>query len=244
MRIYRFKEPQTKQLNNMQIISRVVLITLFLLLVALAKMNAQSSRGLSPFDGISVFGNFEVVLEAGTEDKATVYAGDIDEDKINIFVKQGTLKIQMSTPNQLKHDQVKVVVTYQELRKIRAQAGARIYGKEIIQTDNIYIKAASGGRVELDLQVEALEADATEGGVVELGGFAKIQRLGANTGGQFDGYHLEGERVYAKAGTGGSIRANASESIDAAANTGGTIEYKGDPKEKNTRTVFGDIRKI
>ena len=114
----------------------------------------------------------------------------------------------------------------------------------MIAADHIYVKAASGGRVELDLEVDALEANAAEGGVVELEGFAKTQRLGANTGGQFNGYHLEGERVYAKAGTGGSIVATATQSIDASANTGGKIEYRGNPKEKNTRTVFGEIRKI
>lgn len=244
MKIYRIRNHQSTQLNTIQLVSRLGLITLFLLLVSLAKTRAQSSTGLFPFDAISVFGNFEVILEAGEEETATIYAGNIPEDKINVFVKNGTLKIQMSTSKQFNNEEVKVVISYKMLRKVRATAGARIYAREAIIGDQIYLKASSGGRIECDLQVEALEASVGEGGVIEVEGFAKSQRLGANTGGRFDGFRLEGERVYAKAGTGGSIVATATQSIDASANTGGKIEYRGNPKEKNTRTVFGEIRKM
>lgn len=244
MKIYRIRNHQSTQLNTIQLVSRLGLITLFLLLVSLAKTRAQSSTGLFPFDAISVFGNFEVILEAGEEEEATIYAGNVPEDKINVFVKNGTLKIQMSTSKQFNNEEVKVVISYKMLRKVRATAGARIYAREAIIGDQIYLKASSGGRIECDLQVEALEASVGEGGIIEVEGFAKSQRLGANTGGRFDGFRLEGERVYAKAGTGGSIVATATQSIDASANTGGKIEYRGNPKEKNTRTVFGEIRKM
>jgi len=244
MKIYRIRNHQSTQLNTIQLVSRLGLITLFLLLVSLAKTRAQSSTGLFPFDAISVFGNFEVILEAGEEETATIYAGNIPEDKINVFVKNGTLKIQMSTSKQFNNEEVKVVISYKMLRKVRATAGARIYARETIIGDQIYLKASSGGRIECDLQVEALEASVGEGGIIEVEGYAKSQRLGANTGGRFDGFRLEGERVYAKAGTGGSIVATATQSIDASANTGGKIEYRGNPKEKNTRTVFGEIRKM
>lgn len=244
MKIYRIRNHESKQLNTIQLVSRLALITLFLLLVSLVKTRAQSSTGLFPFDAVSVFGNFEVILEAGDEEKATIYAGNIPEDKVNVFVKNGTLKIQMSTSKQFNNEEVKVVISYKTLRKIRASAGARIYSREAIIGDNLLLKAASGGRIECDLQLEALEASVGEGGVIEVEGYAKAQRLGANTGGHFDGFRLEGERVYAKAGTGGSIVATATQSIDASANTGGKIEYRGNPKEKNTRTVFGEIRKM
>lgn len=228
----------------MQILARLALITLFFLLISLAKAQAQESTGLFPFDGVSVFGNFEVVLEQGDEEKATVYSYDIPEDHINLFVKKGTLKIQMRTSKQFQDEQVKVVVTYKKLRRIRASAGAEVYSDQVISADYLYLKAASGGKVEMDLQVEDLEANAGEGGRLELEGYAKTQRVGASTGGHFNGYHLEGERVYAKAGTGGSIVVTATESIDASANTGGKIEYQGNPKQKNTRNVFGEIRKL
>lgn len=244
MKIYRIRNHQSTQLNTIQMVSRLALITLFLLLVSLAKTRAQSSTGLFPFDAVSVFGNFEVILEAGEEEKATIYAGNVPEDKVNVFVKNGTLKIQMSTSKQFNNEEVKVVISYKTLRKVRATAGARIYSREAIIGDQLYMKAASGGRIECDIQVEALEASVGEGGVIEVEGFAKSQRLGANTGGRFDGFRLEGERVYAKAGTGGSIVATATQSIDASANTGGKIEYRGNPKEKNARTVFGEIRKM
>lgn len=235
---------QSKQLNNLQILSRLALITLFFLLVSMAKVRAQESTGLFPFDGISVFGNFEVILEAGDEEKAVIYSSRVPEDDINLFVKKGTLKIQMKTTKQFNNEQVKVVVTYKKLRRVRASAGAQIFSNQIIAADYLYLKAASGGRVEMDLQVEDLEANVKEGGVLELEGYAKTQRLGASTGGQFDGYHLEGERVYARAGTGGTLIVTATQSIDASANTGGRIEYRGNPKAKNTRNVFGEIRKI
>lgn len=195
-------------------------------------------RGLAPFEAISASGGVEVVLEPGTEEKARIEARGISEEKVDVFVKGKTLKIQLLNLSKIDHRDVKVYVTYKTLLGVRATAGARVYGRDVIRSDRFVARVGSGGYLDLELETGALEARAGEGGVMKLEGSADTVDVSAATGGRYEGYNLTANRTYARASTGGEITVVAHEALDASANTGGTIHYRGEPKEKSTRTLF------
>ena len=63
-----------------------------------------------------------------------------------------------------------------------------------------------------------------------------------NSGGQLEAFRLKAQRVYVKSSSGGEAEVFASAYIEADANTGGSIRYKGDPdKEKINDKMWGDI---
>ena len=64
---------------------------------------------------------------------------------------------------------------------------------------------------------------------------ANIQEAKAATGGTLSAYQLDSEKTIIKANTGGSAKVIALDSIDASANTGGSIAYKGNPKKVRTK---------
>ena len=229
--------------------SRNILFYLVLLAISLLYftplIGQEEERGLAPFKAVSVTGGIEVTLEPGEEERATIRTRGIDVEKVDLFVKGETLKIQLLNLSKIGDRDVRVFVTYKELKGVRATAGAKVYGRELIQTDRFVVRVGSGGFVDVEVETNTLDARAGEGGVIEISGQADTVDVNASTGGRYEGYDLDANRTHARASTGGEITVVAHEALDAAANTGGSIHYRGEPKEMNTRTLFsGGIHKL
>lgn len=224
---------------------RFVLIALFFLFVFLTKMAAQVTYELDEFDGVYAAGDVAVMLQPGDEFKAEVEVEGIPEDKIVVKVDRGTLKIRLLEGFFYKGEEVKVYVTYRKLREVRGSAGAYVKGSTEIEADKFEVRAASGARVELEIKADMLKGYVSEGGQLTLEGEVNAQNITANTGGQYFGLDLECARTYVRAGAGGEAEVVANEMLDAAANTGGSIDYRGNPEEKKTRVIIaGAVRKI
>ncbi len=216
-------------------------------LLAMCSLTAwsQKSWSLDPFDGITVAGNFEVNLVRGDEERIVVEVRNAPQDEISIKVVRGELRIQLLNSLLYKNYDARITVYYQTLRSIRAQAGAKVRAQETLQGDQLELRASSGAQVELNLQVQAVEATAAEGGTLRLSGSTHSQRGSAVSGGQYEAFDLESQRTYARASLGGRIRVTALKMLEAGAHTGGVVEYKGDPAENNVRhLITGDIRKV
>ncbi len=236
--------PLSKRKNIMKTISKVLLAGI-LMLFALSGRAQQDERKLDYFDAISATGDIEVTLIAGEEPKAVIFAEGIDVDDVSVFVKGKTLKLQLIDGLFKSGEKARVEVTYQQIRAIKATAGAKVYTEAPLTGDMLDLRAASGGYVELKVAINTLNAYASEGGIIDLEGSTETQDVTAATGGRYQGLDLECARTFVKANTGGEAEVVATLKLDANANTGGTIHYKGEPEEKYTRTVIaGDIHKL
>jgi len=219
--------------------------TLLLITWSLGHSYAQSDYKLDAFDEISVTGNIEVILQKSDEEKAIVETFDIPEEELNIGVRGQVLKLSMLNSVFNKHKRIKVTVFYKNLRAIRVHAGAELEAKEPIEGDALEIRTSSGADVLLDIKANKLEATATEGAILQLRGEVGSQKVSASTGGQLRALDLNCKNTYVRAGTGGEVSVVALESLDANASLGGSIEYTGNPDERNRKTILGgNVRKI
>lgn len=212
---------------------------------ALNSIHAQDERKLDYFDAISVAGDVELVLTSGEQAKAIITAEGISEDDVSVFIKGKTLKIQLLEGLFHGGHHAKVEVTYQQLRALKASAGAKVRTTNPITGDQFDMRASSGAQIELSVEVNSLVAGVTEGAYIEIEGHTETQEVSAATGGQFRGLDLQCSRTYVRANTGGQAEVVASKKLDANATTGGQIDYTGDPEEKSTRSLIsGGIQKI
>ena len=223
----------------MKTFSKILLIVLFFLFIWLTKTFGQTKKSLAYFDGISVTGNITVILEKGDQEEATIYAEGIPEDKVKVKNDRGVLKFKLLNSVFYKDDEVKIYVSYSNLRYIKGQAGAIIKNRGSLQTDKLKVVVNSGSNVDLRIETNALDGSASEGGVLELDGTTVSQTASAVTGGQYEAGNMESSRTYVKAGTGGQATVYAVELLEASANTGGIIEYEGRPQEKTVRRILG-----
>lgn len=220
------------------------LIALFFLFFAVA-VSAQTERSLSAFDEINVTGNIEVILEKGDAEKIFIQAEGIPEDELKVKVDSEVLKLSLINSVFYKNEKVTVRVVFQQIRAIRGNAGANIRSNVPIEGDQLLLRANSGAQLKLTVKAKKLDGAANEGAILTLAGEVEAQKVSATTGGQYEALDLECQRTYARANTGGVASVVARESIDASANTGGSITYKGDPEQHYSKTILGgDVRKL
>lgn len=221
-------------------------LAFFLLFSLIAfSLPAQAEFELEAFDGVAVTGNIDVILEEGDSERAVVEAEGIPASEVTVKVSRGVLKLKLINSIFYKEEEVTVYVTYRNLRSIKAHAGARVEARNPVSADQLEVRATSGARAELEVAVNALEGGATEGGVVSLNGRAESQDVNAATGGQWEAFELDCARAYIRANTGGRAEVTADELLEASANTGGTIEYKGDPAKTTIKSVIsGNVHKV
>lgn len=220
------------------------IVVLILIGFAIAS-TAQETRRLDHFDAVAVTGDISVVLVEGDQPSALIETDGIDADDITLYVKGKTLKIQLIEGLFHDYDRVEITLTYTKLRAIKSSAGASVRTAGTITGDELKLRASSGGELFVDVAVNAIEASASEGGILTVSGQAEDQEVTASTGGEYQGLELECQRTYVKSNTGGMAEVVANERLDANANTGGSINYSGDPEMKNIRSLIsGGIRKL
>jgi hypothetical protein len=207
---------------------------------------AQDIYKLKSFDGISVLGNIEVILEKGDNPRAEVTANGISEDDVSVFVKEGVLKLQLLKTLFNENEDVTIKVIYSDpLDFIKVGAGSTLTATEPLEGDKFELKAVSGAQLELEVYARRIKVYVAEGGKIKLEGKVEEQFATAITGGEYDGLDLECYHTEARANTGGELSVVALKSFDAKANTGGFIEYAGQPEDRSTNSLFtGKIRKV
>ena len=223
----------------------ILLISLFL--IPKAKTQAQGMiKNLETFDEVVVKGNIRVILKQGDIEKLEV---ESDDDEIVASVDGGILRIKhrklLNYKSYDDHRVIDVNVYYVTLRKIRAEAGARVKCPDIITTPVLGLEFFSGAQASLDIKTEKVKTTVGQGAVLELEGETIELHAKANSGGQLEALRLRAQRVYVKAITGGQAEVFAEKYIEADASTGGEILYKGDPeKERLNDAMWGEINEM
>lgn len=222
----------------MKNVIQVLLVLLFLVLVLIGKANAQKTITPEDFDQIYVTGNIEVLLEYGAENKVDLYVDGMPYDKVSVKVQRGVLRLRTLESWLYRDEVIRVYITFKELRGIQANAGAIVSCDDRIETDQFEARASSGAQVRLSVYANSIEGGASEGGILTLEGRTDKQDMQISTGAQYDGLEMDAKNTYIRANTGGQAEVVALELIEASANTGGSIYYKGDPQTKYIKTVI------
>lgn len=221
----------------------LVFLTFSLLVTA-----QKEDRTVKPFDELKVTGNVLVELTAGDKESISVEIidnkSDLTLDKIVTEVDGKTLKIRM-TNLKARKDKIKVLVTYKDLRDISANAGCKVIVNSLIKGDKLVAKANSGSIIRLKVDLNTIDLNSSEGGLINISGNVKTQETTVGTGGETHSFNLKSNTAFAKVTTGGKIDLFASNKIDAQVRMGGEINFKGDPKDVTKKvSLGGSINKL
>lgn len=219
-------------------INRIFLSTLLVVFFAIA-LSAQETRSVQPFDHLRVSGRIEVRLLPSDREEVVLDVKGTEPDDVDIYNKGSVLYIRMTKTLYKSDIYVTVDIYYKNLREIEGLAGATIQGTAPIEAEKIRVNVRSGSIVDLEVAAQALDVTAAEGGEFRVSGTVTQQDVNANTGGVIHAFSLQSTTTYARAGTGGQLYVQAEETLDARASIGGHIEYRGDPKQKSTRSNLG-----
>ncbi len=221
------------------------LVAILFSLTAAAQEDGRKieTRNVASFDKVRVSKGINVTLVEGETPQAEIHIKNADLSDVITESKKNILTLKMKTKI-YKDVSVQVFVTYQTLREISVGAGGSVDGKTTLFADQLMMDAGMDGSIELDVDVDVLEASVSAARIT-LAGEAQTIEVKATTGGKFEGKELKSKKAYVKANTGGNATVWATELLDASAGTGGTVEYTGNPPKVETKeTLGGTIKKI
>lgn len=216
------------------------LITVFMFCVSFS-LFAQNieKRTIDSFDKIEVTGNIKVEMSLGNKQSLEIKAINVDPSEVITEIDDKLLKIRMKS--NLFEDEVQAIikVTYTEIREINSNASAEIVFKNKIEGDKIFAEATSGGRIIMEVDLNAIELKSYQGAHIDVAGKCKIQESFINTGGVLAASNFSCDEVFIRMNTGGNAEVIANKKIEANVNTGAKLSFFGKPEEESLKTTLG-----
>lgn len=200
----------------------------------MAQLDWQT-RSIAQFHSIDVSGNIHLTLGQGDKDLQFVMDKGDAEDLIT-EVDDGVLKLKFKSKRFSWKDNKKArvrVFTNMGLEEIDASAGASIKSNKLFDCKDLEIEASSGSSIQISVHANEIEAEISSGANITIKGEASFLDVEGSSGAYFDGLELETDEADAEVSSGASIKLWVTKALDAEASSGGSIQYKGNPNEKD-----------
>ncbi len=210
-----------------------------LLLVATTSFSQEAiQRELGGFDEVKIFNGLNVTLKKDTNPSIKITGKKANE----VVVKNvnGRLKLSMRFPETFNSNEAEVTIHYSEdLSVIDVNEGSYVTSNTTLKQQHVELKAQEGAIIDLDIDVKYLEVKSVTGASIIVSGVAENQNIAATTGGSYKAYDLKSNYATIISATGSLVRVSVSELLDAKVRLGGTVFYKGNPKDVKTKKIIG-----
>lgn len=212
--------------------------------------NAEK-RTVSSFHGIDVATGINLIITEGSSEEVAVSAANTEyRDKIITKVENGILKIQYETKlgainkkNESKN--LMAYVSYKTLDHLHVNTGAEVKINGKLSAAKFELEANTGGLVTGEINIETLKVSQNTGSKISLTGKVNKLEVEGDTGSKFSGEDLSSDICYITVSTGAGVTIRVEKELNAKANTGGYIKYKGAGGIREVKTnTGGSITKI
>ncbi len=216
----------------------LIIIPLVSLLFVL-NIHANEFVKVDDFNAIKAARNVQIELVKA--DTMSVNIKDMNgferEDlKINTDGKLLNIKTSLDL---FSDEKIRIQVTFKELNKVEAIAGAKVLTEDTLRGTHIELKAASGSILSLNIKADSITSIAISGGLISLDGLVKGQYVKVNSGSTFSGFDLISQNAIVETHTKGKAKINVQKYVKATAKTGGFINIKGNPEKEQITASFG-----
>ncbi|WP_160164075.1 head GIN domain-containing protein [Nafulsella turpanensis] len=201
-------------------------------------------RNVGPFSALEVEGEYEIVLQEGTNPRVAIETDENLHKYIEAVVEGNTLTIKNVEEIEASEG-TKLLITYLDLHEVKIGGAAKIFNEGMLETDELRIVVEGAGLLDLGLQVNELNLRLGGAGSINLYGEAEEQRLELSGAGSLDALELESERCEIYLSGFGSAGVFVTESLEAEVSGVGGIRVKGDPENISSEiTGLGGVTRI
>ncbi len=211
-----------------------------LLIVSTLKLNAQNKVevAIDPFDQVKVSDDLKIVFKKSDKEHVTIVANGIGYDKIITESSGRILRIKVKS-GFYKATDVQVLVEYVTIRSLEASNKADVSFEEVLEGDQLELKAVGSAVINLKADISALKASLSNGGRIEISGKAEIQEVDASLGSKYNAYEFETENGFIKSNTNSDVVVWVKNKLEATASSKGNVKYRGKPADLKTGTNLG-----
>ena len=214
----------------------------------ISDLNATKRSLNGSFTAITVSDGIALYLTDGNEESLAISFSDAKyESRFKTEVDNGTLKISFDNKglnwNDNRKRKLKAYVSYKTLNKLSASGGSDVIITAPITVGDLDLKFTSGTRLTGKISATSLTVDQNSGSEISITGSAQKISVEATSGATFRGYDFSVDYCTARATSGGAIRVSINKELEARANSGGAIHYKGAGVIKEVNVNSGGVVK-
>lgn len=217
----------------------VILLVLFFVFSG-AEAKNREKRHFSEFHSVYFFGNIHVELVKSDSNYAILSSNEVlDLGSVTTELKKGRLFIRNTGIGDAKT--LKLILYYKYLDEIIAKAGVELESKEVFNAEDFNLRLSKGAEAHIKVKNKRLKAIVIQGSGLHISGYAHNVEVSTNTGGIFHGFNLKVKEAKLRSVAGGKIDILMDGKMEASANTGGMIYYKGEAKIVSQKVSTGGI---
>lgn len=191
----------------------------------------NETREVGNFEKIGVSGSFDIDLVKGKEGLIEIkveknllpyLVTDVENGKLKIRWKKGT--------NIQTNRSVHLIVHFNEVNDIASSGSSDIKSSDVIKSDNLEVAVSGSGNIDLQLDVETLNARVSGSGDLNFKGRAVSFKAAMSGSGDIEAFALETSSANLKISGSADITISVKDELYARVSGSGDITYKGNPK--------------
>ena len=147
---------------------KILYIILFVTIPLFSQVKID--RDLGEFSKVAVYDGINLELIKSEENKVEITGNNTKF--VVVKNKNGDLKIRLNLEKRFSGDRTKVTLFYKTLYSVISHEGSNVFSKETIKQADINIKAHTGSRQNLIVDLNTLNTTAATGAHINISGFA------------------------------------------------------------------------
>lgn len=204
----------------------------------------QETRNVGAFFNIDIEGEYEIVLQEGSNPLIAVETDENLHQYVETVVDDRTLRIR-NVENIEASEQTRLIITYQQIESIRLGGAAQLSNQATLKAENLHVRVDGAGVVDLSLDATELEVMLAGAGLVNLRGNVNSQRLVLSGAGNLAAFDLESKSCDIDLSGFGSAQVFVTDNLEAEVSGVGGIRFKGDPRNiRREVTGLGNIERV
>lgn len=205
------------------------------------------TRPVSPFTGILSSGNFNVIVNIGSEQSLRIEADAEDMEDIESLVVNGVLKLRVKNPlNRLARNmgKVNIYITAKSLTALAISGSGSMKIEGLIKGQTLNTSVSGAGSMNFNADVTDFKAVISGSGSMNVAGTGSKAFITVSGSGSFTGknFHTNTTEIIVSGAGGATIHVE--NELSAILSGSGNIRYSGDPKVEITKSGSGSISKI
>jgi len=207
---------------------------------------ASEDRAVAAFSGIKVCCSLVVEVRQGATQSVKVKAESNLLPYVETSVIGGRLEVDFKRKVNIKaNEKIVVYVTTPELDYVSSSSASSVIGKSAFSGEELELRVSSAGFVDVEFSGDLVRANANSGGRIELSGSGANLKAVASSGAKVQAGDFVAATGKASASSGGGVKVNVTDNLDAKASSGGNVRYQGKPASVAAdKSSGGSIRKV
>ncbi|WP_299336168.1 head GIN domain-containing protein [uncultured Psychroserpens sp.] len=196
------------------------------------------TRSTSDYDAVKCAGSFDYILVAGTEGQLTLEGESNLLQYIVTEVKNGSLHIKTEKGKNIspsRNKTIKITIPFEDIDKVSLSGSGDLWNEDTITSNSLDVSLSGSGDVVLDVQTKNVSGKVTGSGDMTLKGSTTDLRAGVTGSGDFHGFNLQATNTDVSVTGSGDAAVVCNGNLKARVTGSGDIEYRGNPKNKDTK---------